>query len=343
MNSPSRSPSETWQNTQPPAEFTDKTIASIGTEAVLECPVCQSQDFALYTVGFDYELLTCNNPWRFVQCATCNHVWLNPRPDLDHLSIIYPATYYAYNYAEQINSLAVWGKEILDGFKMRNIIRSLPQAPQTYLDIGCGDGRFLKVMEKRGVARERNYGLELDENSVHTLAAQGYQVKCQRVEDCEDIPENSIDLITIFHVIEHVDNPNLVIQKMSRWLSPNGVLAIETPNLDSLDARLFKDRHWGGYHIPRHWNLFTPLTLTRLLNDNGLAVIATQFQTGHSFWMYSLHHRLRYGRKPWPRLARWFDPLKSLPFLILFTGFDKLRAALGVSTSSMLLLARKPL
>ena len=71
-------------------------------------------------------------------------------------------------------------------------------------------------------------------------------------------------------------------------------------------------------------------------------MISTTYQTGHSFWMYSLHHRLRYAAHPWPRLAQFFNPIKSLPFLAAFTAFDKLRAALGCKTSAMLLLARKP-
>ena len=130
-----------------------------------------------------------------------------------------------------------------------------------------------------------------------------------------------------------------MIRKVGSWLTPQGILAIETPNLDSLDVRMFQERYWGGYHIPRHWNLFTPETLGRLLEDHGFEVLSVRYQTGHSFWMYSLHHVLRYGRRPRPGLARWFDPFSSLPFLILFTAIDKIRAWFGYKTSSMLILA----
>lgn len=80
-----------------------------------------------------------------------------------------------------------------------------------------------------------------------------------------------------------------------------------------------------------------------MLTDAGFEVQAIEYQTGHSFWMYSFHHSLRYNeRKPRPRLARWFDPMASVTLLALFTGFDRLRAALGARTSAMLALARKP-
>jgi 2-polyprenyl-3-methyl-5-hydroxy-6-metoxy-1,4-benzoquinol methylase len=269
-------------------------------------------------------------------------VWLNPRPSVASLPVIYPPTYYAYNYKEQIHPIAVWAKEVLDLFKMKNILRQLPAMPQSYLDIGCGDGRFLKVMEKQGVSKDKNYGLELDERVTQQLSEAGYQVICQRVEDCTTLPENKIDLATMFHVIEHVDDPGAVVHKVAQWLSPGGVFAIETPNIDSFDTRLFKQTYWGGYHFPRHWNLFTPATLARLLSDNGLQVVFTQYQTGHSFWMWSFHHWLRYSSNGTPRLGQIFNPTRGLPFLALFTAFDILRSRLSFRTSSMLMLARKP-
>jgi O-methyltransferase involved in polyketide biosynthesis len=126
-----------------------------------------------------------------------------------------------------------------------------------------------------------------------------------------------------------------MLSGVARGLAPGGVFAVETPNLESLDARLFRERYWGGYHIPRHWHLFTPGSLGRLLAEQGLEVTSVRYQTGHSFWMYSVHHWLRYGEPPRPRLARWFDPFRGLPFLAAFTAWDRLRAALGFRTSAM--------
>jgi SAM-dependent methyltransferase len=334
-------PHDAWQDAPPPQEFLTCAAPLIDTEEVPACPVCGVEKFASYSIGFDYELRTCRNPWRFVQCRECSHVWLNPRPALSTLPVIYPPNYYSYNYQRQINPIATWAKAVLDRRKMAGILRKLATAPKTFLDVGCGDGRFLRVMESRGVVRDHNYGLELDERVVRPLAEAGFRAFCERVEDCTRIPEDGIDLATMFHVIEHVDDPGRVVRKIARWLAPGGVFAVETPNLDSLDQRWFRDRYWGGYHIPRHWNLFTPATLSRLLQDSGLEVISTSYQTGHSFWMYSFHHRLRYAARPWRRTAKLFDPLKSLSLLAGFTALDKARAALGFPTSAMLLLARK--
>jgi len=332
---------DSWRSTPAPEEFVRRGAPSIATEDVSSCPVCGSSEFTQFAVGFDYELLTCSNPWRFVQCRACHHVWLNPRPAVSELSIVYPPTYYAYNYSA-INPIARKAKELLDRRKMARIIRHCPAPPRSYLDVGCGDGRFLRVMEQSGVPRPALYGLELDQRVVDRLRSQGYTgVLCDRAETVTTLPEAAIDLVTMFHVIEHVDNPGTVIGRIRRWLSPGGIFALETPNLDSWDARLFQRTYWGGYHIPRHWNLFTPASISRLLKDNGLEVLATTFQTGHSFWMYSLHHAVRHHGKSHPRTGAWFDPMKSLFGLAGFTLFDLLRGSLGAKTSAMLVISRK--
>lgn len=322
-------------------EFQRRGSPVIATELVPACPVCGESQTAEFARGYDYELQTCANLWRFVQCSSCEHVWLNPRPALAELGVIYPPTYYAYNYSG-INRIARDAKALLDRRKMMKILRSCAKRPETYLDVGCGDGRFLKVLETLGVPRTGLYGLELDQHVVNRLRDQSYGgVFCERVEDAAGIPEGRIDLATMFHVIEHVDNPSAVVRRLYQWLSPGGIFALETPNLDSLDARIFHSSYWGGYHIPRHWNLFTPSTITRLLTDNGLDVLALFFQTGHSFWMYSLHHFVRYQGGSRPSLGNLFDPIKSLLGIATFTAVDLFRGALGAKTSAMLVIARK--
>jgi len=314
----------------------------VDVEAVELCEICRGARHERFASGYDYELETCRNLWWFVRCSNCGHVWLHPRPAVTALKTIYPPSYYAYSYDEQIGAVARWGKSTLDRLKLSGILRQLERRPRSYLDVGCGNGRFLKVMAERGVAKSSLYGLELDASVVAKLSAEGFQVHCERVESCESIPSGGIDLITMFHVIEHLDNPARVIERLASWLAPGGVLALETPNIDSWDARLFQTHYWGGYHIPRHWHLFNPETLTQLLTRAGLEVNAVRYQTGHSFWLYSLHHRLKYGRRQRPGLARWFDPFTNLAPLLAATGFDIVRSRLGFKTSAMLVLATKP-
>lgn len=308
--------------------------------AVPHCDQCGSDASEAVASGRDFELRTCRNEWHFVRCSGCNLVRLNPRPAVEALGTIYPSTYYAYQY-ESIPWLARKAKELLDRRKLSGILSSVGRAVRSYADIGCGTGRYLRAMHAHGIAKSNIHGLELDAATVARLRAEGYQAHCSRVETCTEIPKGSLDLATMFHVIEHVDAPSEVLRRVREWLAPGGVLALETPNFDSLDARLFHDRWWGGYHFPRHWTLFTPETLQEMLRSQGFEPLALRYQTGHSFWMYSLHHRLRYGPHPRPALAKHFDPMRNVIPLAAATAFDLARGVLGAKTSAMLVLARR--
>jgi len=327
-----------------PTEFEqNKDIGIIKTEEVNNCPVCNSTSFQTYTYGYDYEIQTCKNKWKFVKCDDCTHIWLNPRPHIEELATIYPPNYYAYDYESQISPLAVKGKELLDAAKFNGILKHRKDKVNSFCDIGCGTGRFLRLMESKGVKKENNYGLELEDDSLKQLRKDGFQVFTERVEDCDKIKNNSLDLATMFHVIEHVDNPKAVIKKVADWLAPGGIFALETPNINSLDAKKYKDAYWGGYHIPRHWNLFTEETLNILLKESGLELVDVKYQTGHSFWMYSNHHTIRYEKEN-PQKAEKYNPFKKegLGRLVMYTAYDILRnRMLGQKTSAMLLIARK--
>lgn len=265
--------------------FADPAIPEVPVSPVPRCDHCGGEGHEPFASGRDYELRTCRNEWQFVRCKACGLVRLHPRPAVKSLGTIYPPSYYAYQY-ERIPWVARTAKALLDRRKLAGIVRSLPRPVGSYVDIGCGTGRYLRAMHAEGVSRDRIHGLELDPSTVERLRAEGFQAYCERVETCSQIAEGSLDLATMFHVIEHVDAPSAVLRRIASWLAPGGVLAIETPNLDSLDARRFHGRWWGGYHIPRHWTLFTPETLQEMLRAQGLEPFAVRFQTGHSFWMY---------------------------------------------------------
>jgi 2-polyprenyl-3-methyl-5-hydroxy-6-metoxy-1,4-benzoquinol methylase len=326
-------------DTLPPGFRAD--APEISTERVASCPVCRSVNRTHFTSGYDYELQTCRNEWHFWRCEECKAVWLDPRPTAAELGVIYPRTYYAYNRSEKVSVIARKGKEVLDRIKFNGFLRHTG-IPRSFLDIGCGDGRYLDVFARLGVSKDRIYGLDLSEEQVKRLDQRGYQVYRRRVEDCSEIPAGSIDLATMFHVIEHVADPVRIVSRIAEWLVPGGSLVIETPNLDSWDARLFKQRWWGGYHIPRHWTLFEASSLRRLFEQCGLKVQHCAYQTGHASWMNSFHHLALYNSCcPSPRLADWFELPKSLPLLITFTGLDLVRRSVGARTSTILMVARK--
>ncbi|MEO8030629.1 MAG: class I SAM-dependent methyltransferase [Gemmatimonadota bacterium] len=321
-----------------PPGFDDPGIPRIPVEPVESCVVCGSREWNPFAEGYDYDLRTCRNRWHFVACALCDHVRLHPRPRTDTLGIIHPAT-----PPGQASPLARRISRWLDQRSFKHLRRHLITPPESYLDASIGNGRWLDLMAAQGVKPGRILGLEPDPGSAESLRGKGYQIFDEPADRCSGIPAASIELVTLRHGVGQVERPDLIIRRLSQWLAPGGVLALVTPSLDSWDARLFRERYWGGYQMPRNWHLFTPDTLTKLVTAAGLDLVAIHYQPNPGAWLRSLHHRLRYGASPHPPLAAVLDPPERSGLAYsAATLLDLVRAGLHSATSAMLLIARKP-
>jgi 2-polyprenyl-3-methyl-5-hydroxy-6-metoxy-1,4-benzoquinol methylase len=309
----------------------------------VQCGVCGADDWVAYALGKDYEYQTSEDTFKMVKCNACGNLYLNPRPVREELSRIYPASYYAYNYETSINPIALKAKEFLDRRKVKTWLKyvDIDLSSLNFLDVGCGNGRYLQMLHRLGVPKSQLYGIEMSPGAIEALQREGYNSYYGRLEDVEtELPENTFDLIVLLQVIEHVEQPRITVKTLSRLLRPGGVLVLETPNTQSLDVNLFRRGYWGGYHFPRHWNLFDRATLTRLSTEANLQVKDIQFLPSPAFWILSYHHLI--GDK-WqkPQLANWLNPLQNLALLSLFTGFDLVRAQVGFATSNIQCVAVK--
>ena len=306
----------------------------------VRCCVCGSTAARSCASGLDFEYETTGDTFRMVRCESCGMVYLNPRPSPGDLPTIYPKTYYAYNYEEEIAPLARRVKAWLDRRKVDAWLNVTPTAQPRFLDVGCGDGRFLEILHQKGIPKRQLWGLELSDKVVTNLQDRGFQARLGRIEDADPIglPRGYFDLIVLLQVIEHIEHPAAVIRQLVRLLAPGGILVLETPNVKSLDRNLFKNRYWGGYHFPRHWHLFDPDTIQHLLTEHGLTPLSYRYLPSPSFWIYSLHH-LAKDRWDLMKTSRFFNPFQNLPLLFAFVGFDILRAAAGGKTSNMQVIA----
>jgi 2-polyprenyl-3-methyl-5-hydroxy-6-metoxy-1,4-benzoquinol methylase len=321
-----------------------RQLRPLEMEAVA-CGACGAIDGDIFAEGKDYEYGTSPDTFRLVRCGACGNVYLNPRPVSAELGTIYPPNYYSYNYEEAVNPIASRAKHVLDGLKARSWLKHSGAGDSLsslcFLDVGCGDGRYLKMLHQRGARKENLYGVEMDAEGMARLTEKGYQAFSGRIEDIVDqLPQASFDLIVILQVLEHVENPRATIGKLSQLLREGGLLIVETPNTESFDARVFRKSYWGGYHFPRHWNLFNPEVLRMMAEGEQLCVKAFNYLPAHSFWIFSFHHLLS-ERTRLRKLARFFNPLRNLPLLAVVTGFDMLRARLGFTTSNVQMVAVK--
>ncbi|MFH1575551.1 MAG: class I SAM-dependent methyltransferase [Candidatus Nealsonbacteria bacterium] len=137
------------------------------------------------------------------------------------------------------------------------------------LDVGCGNGLRLELFKKVGF--NRCCGIEpLKESAHYAKEVKNLSVIHQPLDKCS-FAENSFDVVTLYNVFEHLNDPANHLKIVKNMLKPNGWLAIQIPNFDSWQAKLFK-KNWAGLDPPRHCFQYTPKTINNLLSQNGFLV-----------------------------------------------------------------------
>lgn len=205
--------------------------------------------------------LVNTDKFNIVQCQECGLVYMNPRPDKQWLSEYYINYYsdlkvyyeeerlYKYRFKERLNAI--------EKFKDEGRL----------LDIGCGIGYFLQL------AKERKWqvsGIEFSPLSADVARAAGVDVLTGSIEDM-DLESDSFDVITMWHVIEHLQRPSETLKKIYRALKQGGILAVETPNMDYYFK--FKADKLNGVLGREHLYNFSTRTLARLLENSGFTVL----------------------------------------------------------------------
>lgn len=282
------------------------------------CCICETGDATPVGAGFDYEYKTSDDVFAAARCDSCELVYLNPRPDVSEFETIYPKNYHAFDFAENDYGIVYKIRSRLEAKRLLSWCAGLP-ADARILDVGCGDGFHLKLLKQYGRNNWRLEGIDLDNRAVEMAKKSDLKVHLGSVEEL-NLPENSFDLAFMIQTIEHVENPDKILSAVKQILKPKGKLVIVTDNTDSIDFNLFKKRYWGGYHFPRHWNLFNRKSLTKLAKKVGFEVADFKTQVSPVNWVYSIHNWLVAKRAP-PFLINQFT-LKSTVSLSAFTSLD---------------------
>jgi len=300
------------------------------------CLACGARGATLWASAQDVEYHTSAESFAFYRCGACSALFIDPVP-VDRLSEIYPASY--YSYAEPRKSLVHAVKSFLDRRFFRSILARVPGSALRALDVGGGAGWELSTIRDTDPRFTETLVVDLDPNAAELAAANGHGYFCGRIEDFET--DQRFDLVLLLNVIEHVRDPVRVLEKVRSLLSPNGVALLKTPNYDALDARLFRNQSWAGYHCPRHWVLFTKESFTRAAERAGLEVRTAAYTQGAPFWAASTLAWL--ARRRLVRVSRErpvvYHPLFG-PLAALFAAFDFARRPFAKTSQMFFVLGR---
>ncbi|MBC8263644.1 MAG: class I SAM-dependent methyltransferase [Anaerolineales bacterium] len=229
------------------------------------CNLCGAQACELVRVVGE-QRYSVGARFRIVRCMHCGLMYLNPRPGEQEMLAYYPPEYQAA--MRQVLQEVRQSRIGRMGLRIMRRVRKPPLAEVgSILDIGCASGDYLAYLCSLGW---KVYGIELDEGAARYARERfGIDVRAGTAEHTlNEFPDMSFDVVTMWHVLEHLFDPSLVLAQVHRVLRPSGILMLEMPNFDSLWASVLGEC-WFPLEIPRHLYHFTPPTLRAILAKTG--------------------------------------------------------------------------
>ena len=235
----------------------------------MSCPVCLNPVTAPALVGTDFLFESTSKTFTLYSCEACRCLFLHPMPDSREIERFYPADYW-WNARRSggLKKLESVYRKLALRDHVAFITKAAGNRSVDVLDVGCGSGTLLGLLKHRGF---RVTGLDFSaEAAAIAKAENGVDVAVGTLEEAH-FPAESFDVVTLFHVMEHVTNPRLVLAQVSRVLKPNGVAILQVPNIESWQFKIFGAR-WYGLDIPRHVIDYSRNSMLKLLADSGFVV-----------------------------------------------------------------------
>lgn len=262
-------------------------------ELLRNCPICGSESFDPFISGKDYFLT--GEPFEIVKCRSCGFRFTNPRPKATELSKYYESTEYISHSNTQKGLFAAVYRQV----RKYTLVRKLSLIKQfqkkgEILDIGCATGQFLHFMGGHGW---KTTGIEPDDKT-RAKAISEYGLKVFPEEQLNTFQKTSFDVITMWHVLEHVSDLNARMEQLKSLLKPIGTLFIAVPNCEAHDAK-FYGKYWAGYDLPRHLYHFTKEDIIRLAENHGFKIVRILPMKFDAFYVSLLSEKYKSGKMRW--------------------------------------------
>jgi 2-polyprenyl-3-methyl-5-hydroxy-6-metoxy-1,4-benzoquinol methylase len=234
-----------------------------------KCPWCDSEKTQIHLWLKD-EFLT-KEEFQIYECLRCGLLFTEPRPTKEKIGEYYKSDAY---YSHQENKKGFIPK-IYECVKSINLKHKYKLATKEkgegkLLDIGCGVGDFIHTAEQH---RWNCVGVEPSEEAKE-IARKRINAEILSSEELEQIPDETFDVITMWHVLEHVDDLKWQIAQLQRLVKNNGRIVIAVPNYKSYDADYYKEK-WAAFDVPRHLNHFNKEVLFKIFKSGGLDLVKT--------------------------------------------------------------------
>ena len=213
-----------------------------------------------------------------------------PQPSLENLGKYYESVDYI-SHTDSKRSLFEKCYHFIKSIALKNklnLVNSLQPAKGSILDIGAGTGDFLSVVKENGW---NTIGVEPSEKAKAIAQKKGVSF----VEQTSELENNSFDVITMWHVLEHVPNLDNQIKELKRLLKPNGSLIIAVPNFKSFDAKQYGN-FWAAYDVPIHFWHFSKTAIKKLFAKEDMELVKVLPMKFDSFYVSLLSEKYKTGK-----------------------------------------------
>jgi 2-polyprenyl-3-methyl-5-hydroxy-6-metoxy-1,4-benzoquinol methylase len=235
-------------------------------EKLNECPVCSASNLKNHIVVKDHSV--SQESFNIMACDNCNFQFTNPRPNEMEIGKYYQSENYI-SHSDKANTPINFIYKLARKYALarkKRLINSIAKDKRgRILDFGCGTGHFLEIMREDGW---KTYGLEPNEEA-RTVAST--KTKVEKNIEALKLKNKKFDVITLWHVLEHIHNINETIKVLKTILKEKGKIVIAVPNIESYEQSIFEEK-WAAYDVPRHLYHFSQETMNTLMLKHGLKV-----------------------------------------------------------------------
>lgn len=233
-----------------------------------KCPFCEGYIRTKY-YGLSDRLRTVPGRYDIAECISCGVVFTNPLPK-KNLEVLYPKNYLIPNRRDRKNLYTFYRNDqyFFDIKLIHQATGMSASLMEGVLDVGCGSGERVAFLTDLGV--RRSMGIDKFDNMHGTK-----KTNIINSDILNYVPKKKYQLVTLFHVLEHLDNPKKQLSHIRKYyLKEDGYLVIQVPNYDSFERKIFGNR-WFSFDVPRHLWHFNESSLISLLKKCDLKIVAT--------------------------------------------------------------------
>jgi 2-polyprenyl-3-methyl-5-hydroxy-6-metoxy-1,4-benzoquinol methylase len=230
-------------------------------ERLEQCPICGKEAFKNFLVVNDNAV--SKESFVIVECENCSFKFTNPRPDAQSIGQYYESEDYI-SHSNTTNGIINRAYHVVRSITTKQkveLINKYAPVKGSILDYGCGTGVFLSACKKDGWEIR---GIEPNAKARKKATEQTGEIIAETLEDIEG---EKYEVITLWHVLEHIHALNDTMEQLLEHLQEDGTLIIAVPNADSHDAQEYKE-NWAAYDVPRHLYHFTQPTMKRFLKKH---------------------------------------------------------------------------